>query len=91
MRKETLIWRLLNQYEELILVSDPVYSRFCMEFISDADPMGLFLSMAPCEDFAYGGYLKCTPPVPFYYLLKYLHFSDKLDPVVSFQVVRRRR
>ncbi|ULU10203.1 hypothetical protein L3Y34_014488 [Caenorhabditis briggsae] len=36
----------------------------------DADPMGLFLGMKPCEDFAYGGYLRCTPPIPFYYHLQ---------------------
>ncbi|UMM13208.1 hypothetical protein L5515_001602 [Caenorhabditis briggsae] len=35
----------------------------------EADGMGLFLSMTPCEDFAYGGYLRCTPPIPFFYLL----------------------
>ncbi|EFO86452.1 hypothetical protein CRE_01204 [Caenorhabditis remanei] len=36
----------------------------------EPDPMGLFLGMKPCEDFAYGGYLRCTPPVPFYYQLQ---------------------
>ncbi|EGT39278.1 hypothetical protein CAEBREN_21602 [Caenorhabditis brenneri] len=36
----------------------------------EADGMGLFLSMTPCEDFAYGGYLRCTPPIPFFYLLQ---------------------
>ncbi|CAI5439861.1 unnamed protein product [Caenorhabditis angaria] len=42
----------------------------------DADPMGLFLSMTPCEDFAFGGYLRCTPPVPFIYQLSLLDESS---------------
>uniref|UniRef100_A0A8R1I2M6 BAAT/Acyl-CoA thioester hydrolase C-terminal domain-containing protein n=3 Tax=Caenorhabditis japonica TaxID=281687 RepID=A0A8R1I2M6_CAEJA len=43
-----------------------------------ADPMGLFLGMTPCEDFAYGGYLRCTPPLPFFYKLQLFDSRDKL-------------
>ncbi|CAI5439858.1 unnamed protein product [Caenorhabditis angaria] len=42
------------------------------------DAMGLFLSIAPCEDFAFGGYLRCTPPIPFYYLLQLLDASENI-------------
>ncbi|PAV81032.1 hypothetical protein WR25_01984 [Diploscapter pachys] len=35
-----------------------------------ADPMGLFLSQRATPDFPYGGYLRCTPPIPFYYDLE---------------------
>ncbi|KIH59201.1 hypothetical protein ANCDUO_10580 [Ancylostoma duodenale] len=36
----------------------------------DVDAMGLFRSVQPCNDFKFGGYLKCTPPVPFIYNLR---------------------
>ncbi|CAB3408154.1 unnamed protein product [Caenorhabditis bovis] len=44
----------------------------------EADPMGLFLSMTPSEDFAFGGYLRCTPPIPFIYELQLLDNAEKL-------------
>ncbi|KAL6729127.1 hypothetical protein Aduo_000210 [Ancylostoma duodenale] len=37
---------------------------------NDVDAMGLFRSVQPCNDFKFGGYLKCTPPVPFIYNLR---------------------
>ncbi|CAD6184888.1 unnamed protein product [Caenorhabditis auriculariae] len=50
---------------------------------SGAEPMGLFMSQMPLEDFAYGGYLRCTPPVPFYYELSLYDEKEKeLDHIV---------
>ncbi|KAK6023707.1 Acyl-CoA thioester hydrolase / Bile acid-CoA amino acid N-acetyltransferase, partial [Ostertagia ostertagi] len=43
---------------------------------SEADPMGLFMSIEPCEDFPFGGYLRCTPPIPFIYNL--INFMVKM-------------
>ncbi|KAL6729056.1 hypothetical protein Aduo_000148 [Ancylostoma duodenale] len=43
---------------------------------NDVDAMGLFRSVQPCSDFKFGGYLKCTPPVPFIYNLSLLDSSD---------------
>ncbi|KAK6014046.1 Acyl-CoA thioester hydrolase / Bile acid-CoA amino acid N-acetyltransferase, partial [Ostertagia ostertagi] len=44
---------------------------------SEADPMGLFMSIEPCEDFPFGGYLRCTPPIPFIYNLILLDSGDR--------------
>ncbi|KAK6728120.1 hypothetical protein RB195_005647 [Necator americanus] len=41
----------------------------------EADAMGLFMSVQPCDDFPYGAYLKCTPPLPFIYNLILLDSS----------------
>ncbi|KAK6736316.1 hypothetical protein RB195_019162 [Necator americanus] len=38
--------------------------------------MGLFMSIEPCDDFPCGGYLSCTPPVPFIYNLILLDSCD---------------
>ncbi|CAD6184890.1 unnamed protein product [Caenorhabditis auriculariae] len=47
---------------------------------SGVEPMGLFLSQRPLEDFAFGGYLRCTPPVPFYYdLFLFDEKDNKID------------
>ncbi|RCN42518.1 BAAT/acyl-CoA thioester hydrolase protein [Ancylostoma caninum] len=43
---------------------------------NDVDAMGLFRSVQPCNDFKFGGYLRCTPPVPFIYNLSLLDSSD---------------
>lgn len=48
--------------------SYPCSFHFCTLRVSlGADPMGLFLSQRATPDFPYGGYLRCTPPIPFYY------------------------
>ncbi|KAK6036931.1 Acyl-CoA thioester hydrolase / Bile acid-CoA amino acid N-acetyltransferase [Cooperia oncophora] len=44
---------------------------------SEADPMGLFMSVEPCEDFPFGAYLRHTPPVPFIYNLILLDCSNR--------------
>ncbi|PIO65979.1 Acyl-CoA thioester hydrolase / Bile acid-CoA amino acid N-acetyltransferase [Teladorsagia circumcincta] len=44
---------------------------------SEADPMGLFMSIEPCDDFPFGGYLRCTPPIPFIYNLILLDSGDR--------------
>ncbi|VDM82038.1 unnamed protein product, partial [Strongylus vulgaris] len=49
---------------------------------NEADAMGLFMSIQPCEDFPYGGYLRCTPPLPFIYNLILLNSSDRELAVV---------
>ncbi|CAI4223130.1 unnamed protein product [Auanema sp. JU1783] len=36
----------------------------------EADPMGLFLSQTATPEFDFGGYLRCSPPVPFVYRLE---------------------
>ncbi|CAD6184889.1 unnamed protein product [Caenorhabditis auriculariae] len=49
---------------------------------SGVEPMGLFMSQRPHEDFAFGGYLRCTPPLPFYYdLILYDEKESVVDQI----------
>ncbi|CAB3408150.1 unnamed protein product [Caenorhabditis bovis] len=57
---------------------DLKYAKPLRGTYQNADPMGLFLSMAPCEDFAYGGYLRCTPPIPFIYELQIIDAANQV-------------
>ncbi|VDO19706.1 unnamed protein product [Heligmosomoides polygyrus] len=43
---------------------------------NEADAMGLFMSVRPCDDFPFGAYLLCTPPIPFVYHLCLIDSAD---------------
>ncbi|KAK6736318.1 hypothetical protein RB195_019162 [Necator americanus] len=68
------------------VLDDSTYFQFAMYgnlspynsagYIAHTDAMGLFMSIEPCDDFPCGGYLSCTPPVPFIYNLILLDSCD---------------
>ncbi|KAJ1345598.1 hypothetical protein KIN20_000169 [Parelaphostrongylus tenuis] len=49
--------------------------------------MGLFESLMPCEDFRFGGFCKCTPPVPFNFTLELRNCTG--DVLQSMHLLKR--